>query len=379
MQNSAALIREFENFISSCIKKVPSISILAVKNNKTVYKKAFGYSNGPELIKATPKTVYKWWSLTKPFTACAVMQLYEKRLIDLYDPVSRYLDFFRVKYKGKDYSDKIKVINLLNHSSGLKNNMPQVIGWMHLSGENPYNQTEYIKSKFKYFSKLKYKTGEKGLYSNVGHMVLGALIEKVSGRRYEDYIRNNLLKPLEMNNTDFTYNLNNEKVIALGSHPFFSYETLLLPFLYKNFFRRFVKKIENRRLWFNHFYPDSTPPSGLTGPVTDMGNFMRMILNKGKYKDITVLKKETVRFMIEAEQVKAYGLNAKRYKGMAYGPGWKIMKTAKNPYIFHGGAGASFGSMIKLYPGRSLGIAVMANDTNIKRGLIISRLAGLLI
>ena len=372
---------DFDRFLQSYVDSglIPGISVLAVRNNKVVYNKAFGYSNGPLSIKAKPETVYKWWSLTKLFTAAAVMQLHEKGLLSVYDPVSKYLDFFKVTYKNKDYSDKLKIINLLNHSSGLRNNMPAVIGWMHLINEPSYNQTDYLKSVFKKFSRLKFKTCAKGIYSNVGHMVLGAVIEKVTGKKYEDYIRENLLLPLEMRNTDFVYNLKQEENIALGSHPIFSYETLLLPFLYKRFFKRFVNKIKNKRFWFNHFYPDSTPPSGLIGPVTDLKNFMTMILNNGIYKNKRILKEESVTFMKTEEQIIANGTNAKRYKGMVYGPGWNIMNNNKNPYIFHGGAGASFGSMIRLYRDKMLGIAVMANDTNVKRGLIISSLADLLL
>ena len=381
MQDSIALINDFDRFLSNYVKsgKVPGISVLAVKNNKIVYNKAFGYSNGPAGIRAKPETIYKWWSLTKPFTATAVIQLQEKGLLNIYDPVSEYLDFFNVNFEDKDYSDKVRIVNLLNHSSGLKNNMPAVIGWMHLVNEQSYNQTDYLKNKFKKYSKLKYQTGKKGVYSNVGHMVLGAVIEKVSGCKYEDYIRKNILKPLDMQNTDFVYNLNEEKRIASGSHPLFSYETVLLPFLYKKFFKRFVYKIKNKRLWFNHFYPDSTPPSGLVGPVTDLSNFMLMILNKGTYKNTQILSKESVNYMINREHITACDRNSKKYRGMVYSPGWKVMNNENNPYIFHGGAGASFGSMIRLYPDKFIGIAVLANDTNIKRGFIISWLADLLI
>ena len=104
-----------------------------------------------------------------------------------------------------------------------------------------------------------------------------------------------------------------------------------------------------------------------------------MILNKGTYKNTQILSKESVNYMINREHIAACDRNSKKYRGMNYSPGWKIMNNENNPYIFHGGAGASFGSMIRLYPDKFIGIAVMANDTNIKRSLIISRLADLLL
>ena len=76
---------------------------------------------------------------------------------------------------------------------------------MHYEGQPAKEQTALLQEVFADYAKLKFEPGEKSAYTNVGYMVLGAVIEEVSGETYEDYVRNHILAPLQMNQTDFVY------------------------------------------------------------------------------------------------------------------------------------------------------------------------------
>lgn len=83
-----------------------------------------------------------------------------------------------------DYNRPITLRRLLNHSSGLPDNVSDIIGWVHWEGDPPLNQTELLQEKFPAYADLVFMPGERSQYSNVGYMVLGAVIEAVSGQRW---------------------------------------------------------------------------------------------------------------------------------------------------------------------------------------------------
>lgn len=111
----------------------PGLSLVVVKDQSIVYQKGFGFADEPKNLSATPATVYNYWSMTKPITAIAIFQLYEQGKLNLDTPVTDYLPFFEVTYPS-DTSELITIRHLLNHSSGLKNNVPEVVGWVHTDG-----------------------------------------------------------------------------------------------------------------------------------------------------------------------------------------------------------------------------------------------------
>ena len=112
----------------------PGLSLVVAKNGEIVYRKGFGMADVPKNIPATADTVYQTFSMVKPMTAAAVLQLHEQGLLDIDDPVADYLPFFDVQYPSED-SETVTIRHLLNHSSGLSNNVPEVFGWIHFDGD----------------------------------------------------------------------------------------------------------------------------------------------------------------------------------------------------------------------------------------------------
>ncbi|MBL8103575.1 MAG: beta-lactamase family protein, partial [Anaerolineales bacterium] len=135
----------------------PGLSIVIVKDGEIVYNNAFGYADAPRKIKATPDTVYHWWSMTKIPTAIAIMQLQEQGKLTLDDEVTKHLPWFEVKYPSST-SPTITIRHLLQHTAGMRNPIPAMIGWVHYDDITP-NQTDVLKKYLPEFNSLEFEPG----------------------------------------------------------------------------------------------------------------------------------------------------------------------------------------------------------------------------
>lgn len=329
----------------------PGISVVVVKDGEVVYSNAFGYADGPRQIKATPYTVYHWWSMTKIPTAVAVMQLQEQGKLNLDDQVTKYLPWFEVKYPSAT-SDPLTVRHLLQHSSGLPDTVPAMIGWVHYDDVAP-NQTEVVKKYLPEFHTLKFEPGTQAIYSNLNYMVLGAIIEAVSGQTYETFIAENILEPLGMSQTSFVYSSSMAEHAAAGTLPVVHMYTPLLPTMLDA--KALIREREGKLLWMNCFYIEATPSTGLIGPASDVAKFMLMYLNRGTLNGELVLSPESIAMLTETPPIDGRGL------------GWLVGEMNGERYIDHAGGGAGFATIMRLYPTSGIGIAILANGTDLDR------------
>ncbi|WMI80520.1 serine hydrolase domain-containing protein [Anaerotignum sp. MB30-C6] len=169
--------------------RIPGVEVAVAKDSKIIYSKGFGKtSEGTEVTADTPMYI---GSVSKSFTALAVMQLVEKGKINLDSPVIYYLPWFKVK--DDTITKNITVRHLLNQTSGLSETtyFPDL----------PDNLT--LEAAVKDLAKAEpiAKPGETFNYFNSNYIVLGLIIEKVSGSSYSEYIKKNITEPLSMNNT----------------------------------------------------------------------------------------------------------------------------------------------------------------------------------
>lgn len=370
---TVSTVAEIETYLDDLVAfgTPPGLTVVVVKDGEIRYTKGFGLVDAPNRLSAAPETVYKWWSMTKVFTAVAIMQLHEQERLDIDKPVAEYLPYFYIEYTA-DIDEEITVRHVLNHSSGIPDNVPEVMGWMHLEDQQQPNNSEFLKSVFPSYAQLNFAPGTRSEYTNVGYMVLGSVIEKVTETTYEDYVLENILAPLEMNQTNFVYTSEMEPVAAAGSHPLVRWETPLLPFLFDDW-RAFIRETVDQRLWFNRFYADSNPPTGLIGPTDDLAAFLLAFLNAGKYEGERILTEHTVSQMSTESIVRVMdtGQTDTNFQGM----GWEVEKDGDSlKYLAHGGGGPGFGCAMRIYPNRDLAMAVLANDTTYDRGVILDLL-----
>lgn len=356
-------VMEFEGYVNDLIEfgDPPGISIVVVKNGVIQYEKGFGTSDSLNSIPTTPDTVYHWWSISKLFTVIATLQLQEQGLLNIQDPVTDYLPFFQVEYPSSA-SQQITIQHLLSHSSGMPDAGNEILGWIHYDGDPALNQTEFLKGILPRYSKLVYEPGTEGQYSNIGYIVLSAVIESVSKQSYEDYVIQHILEPLGMERTNFIYTPEMQALAASGSHPVDVMGFMASQLLDMD---RAIQEKRNGRLWFNNIYSHQTAPTGLIGSPSDMTRFMMMMLNKGVLDETRILSAENIELM-QKQQV-AVTKSPAPISNLDLGLGWFILHEEDRVTLMHGGQGTSFVSFIKLYPEEGLGIFVAANSTYLGR------------
>lgn len=181
-----------DDYIKSEMKKrqIPGVALAIIKDGKVVKMKGYGLANVELNVLVTPESVFDLASLTKQFTAAAIILLVEDGKIGLDDKISKYLPNAPAAWNA------ITVRHLLTHTSGLNyTDLPRC-------GESWLLEYTTVQV-FEYASKLapKFAPGERWRYSNLGYFLLGMIIEKVSGKRYGEFLRERIFHPLGMNAT----------------------------------------------------------------------------------------------------------------------------------------------------------------------------------
>lgn len=172
-------------------------SALVAENGKVILKKGFGSANMEWNIPNQPDTKFRLGSISKQFTALLIVKLAEEGKLKLDVPITTYLPDY-----PKETGNKITIHNLLTHTSGIPN-YTSAPNFLKDKSRNPYTPEDFIKT----FNKLPldFVPGEKFKYSNSGYFLLGYIIEKVSGKTYEQYLQEIILTPLKMANTGYDH------------------------------------------------------------------------------------------------------------------------------------------------------------------------------
>jgi CubicO group peptidase (beta-lactamase class C family) len=172
-------------------------SVLVAEKGKVIYKKGFGLADMEWNIPNQPDTKHRLGSITKQFTAMLIMQLVEQSKLKLDVPISTYLPDY-----PKKHGDVITIHHLLTHSSGTPNFTSFQIYFKNIR-PNAYSPMQLVNLFAD--STLQFKPGEKHAYSNSGYVLLGYIIEKVTGKTYEQVLQENIFTPLKMNNTGYDH------------------------------------------------------------------------------------------------------------------------------------------------------------------------------
>ena len=162
-------------------------TILVSENGKVIYRKAFGYLNNVTNQKLTPESSFGLASVSKQFTAMGIMILKEKNKLSYDDKLIKYFPEF------PPYANDIKIRNLLNHTSGL----PQYDDY---NAKDDLSNSDVLRI-LTGTNQLDFKTGEKYTYNNGGYVLLGLIIEKISGQSLAEFLKENVFDPLKMKNT----------------------------------------------------------------------------------------------------------------------------------------------------------------------------------
>ncbi|MCX6169695.1 MAG: serine hydrolase [Ignavibacteriales bacterium] len=170
-------------------------SALVADNFDVVLKKGYGFANMEWNIPNAPDTKHRLGSITKQFTSMLIMQLVEKGKIKLDGKLTDYLPYYR-----KDTGDKVTIEMLLTHTSGIPNYTGEPDFFKKVS-RNFYTPEDFVKEHCS--GDLEFEPGKSFEYDNSGYFILGAIIEKITGKSYEEVLKENIFEPLGMTNSGY--------------------------------------------------------------------------------------------------------------------------------------------------------------------------------
>jgi len=184
-----------EKLVNAIFSKVvegdsPGAAVLVAKAGKILYQKGFGFASLEHHILITPETKFRIGSITKQFTAAAILKLQEDGLLSVDDPLSKFIS---------DYprGDEVTIHHLLTHISGIHSYTSKTGFFETVTVEvKPEDLIDSFKN-----DDFDFDPGEKWLYNNSGYFLLGYIVEKVSGKSYGDYMKEQFFDPLEMKDT----------------------------------------------------------------------------------------------------------------------------------------------------------------------------------
>lgn len=184
--------------LSTSINKF-SGSIFVAKERQVLINKGYGFADRENRIKNESNTKFLIGSISKVFTAVAIMKLYEEERLDINESVNKYLNVERLE-------DDIRITHLLSHTSGLKN---FVLCRKEFNLNEDNKPTEVVKKICR--MRRNFKAGKKLSYNNTGYLMLALIVERVSGIKFENYILNNIFLPLDMKDSSFISSDNKDR------------------------------------------------------------------------------------------------------------------------------------------------------------------------
>lgn len=328
---------------------IPGLVYGIVVDGKLVHSGNIGYTDINRKIKADENADFRIASMTKSFTAMAILKLRDEGKLKLDDPASLYIpEMKEMPYLSKDASE-ITIRNLLTHAAGFPEDNP----W----GDRQLAATdEELIAMYKKGISFSNNPGLGYEYSNLGFATLGYIIKKVSGVSYEQYISDNILKPLGMTHTYWEYDKVPKEKLAHG-YRWLNDQWVEQPLLHDGSYGAM---------------------GGLITSIVDFSKYMNLHLAAWPPRDdqeTGPVKRSSIREMHYPWNLSALNANAKTANGKAfpnisaYGYGIRYVKDGENRvYIGHTGGLPGFGSQWNILPEYGIGVVCFANLTYARAG-----------
>lgn len=302
-------------------------SVLVAKNGVPIFSRGYGQANIELNVPNTPNTVFKIASLTKQFTALAVMQLQERGKLNVNDAICRYLDDCPAAWQP------ITIRQLLTHTSGIPN-FSSLPDWDEKLSIQPYEKLAFVKL-FRDLP-LQFAPGENYRYSNSAYYLLGLIIEKASGRSYQEFLRANIFAPLGMKNTNF-------------DNPY-----RLTPNLAKGYYW-YLNSFVNAPY---HTLSSSYSNGGLVSTTGDL-----LLWDQALYTDKLVSRQSLDEIFTPVKR--------------NYGYGWIVEKKLDRKSMGHAGSFNGFSSFILRFPDEKITVIVLSNSDEASATKIANNLSAI--
>lgn len=305
--------------------KIPGVCIVIVRKGEEDIITSLGYADVKKKIPVTPDTLFELASSSKGFTGLAILQLEKKKLINLNDPVTKYFPYFYVKYNEEKYDLTIK--QLLYHTSG--------INWQAISLIPAGKSEDSLQKAVRKIVGLELisRPGSRLGYSSVNYDILGAIIEKVTGKTFEDYLYENVFKSLGLNST--TVGIEKDQPLLASGYK----AGLFFPGKYDA-----------------PVFRGNNPAAYVISNGKDIARWLKIQMGLVKTSMHPLIKKTH-----KPAANPSYSLWDKYSYGV--GAGWVIQKK-KGGEVFHTGWNPTFTTYIGFKPKEKIGLAVLANSNS---------------
>ncbi len=334
-----------DSSILAIMKEMPvmGLSVAVVKNNQIVFTNAYGYKNEQTREPLATHQLFRIASISKSFTATAIMQLIEKRKLSLDDDISPLVGFI---VRNPSFPEQpITLRMVLSHRSSINDSQ----GYFSLDAINPAKNANWKKCYNAYAPDSGYQ------YCNLNYNLAGAILERISDIRFDQYIQQNILKPLNILGGYNVDELDSQLFAQIYEYNRDSAKFILSPGAYAS------RKNELETYTLGYSTPIFSPTGGMKISAPDLAKYMMVHANNGKYNGKRVIAKKSVRKMqtmySEKEQ---YGLALSKSANLIEG------KTL----IGHTGSAYGLYSIMFFEPKEKFGIVVISNgcDPSYEKG-----------
>lgn len=309
-------------------QRIPGLALSIVQGDRIVHVRGFGQveKSGPDVTSQTPFLI---GSVTKSFTALAIMQLSEAGLVQLDASVQRYLPWWRVA--DPEASTQVTVRHLLYQVSGLS----KATGNAYATSGETHDSALEDRVRALRDSELTQPVGTTWQYSNANYWTLGMIVQAVSGQSYETYIQQHIFDPLEMRNS-YTSRVEAEQHGLATEH----------------------------RYWYGFPVGAELPfdrgglgAGGLSSSALDMARYLSLYLNDGRSGATALVSPAG------ATELQRPGVPTS-VDGLSYAMGWDVSQLHGVSTVSHDGSGFGSHANVVLVPERDWGVVVMENGEN---------------
>lgn len=308
--------------------KTPGLQYLHTAAESTLVHFVDGVARVSGNVPVMRATTFNGFSVTKTFTAVAILQLVERGLVALDQPAKRYLPTF-------PYPDAVTVRHLLTHSAGIANPIP--LRWIHLEAEHrTFDRNAFFARVYAQHPTLTAAPDTKFAYSNLGYQLLGELIESVMSMSYEQYVAENILGRIGVPAAELGFSMD-PSVHARGYHKRLSLSYPILGLLMDR--QRAFETREGEWQMFRPYHMNGAAYGGLVGSAHGFARFLQALLDD---KHSLLTAESTTQCF--AEHLLADG----RPSGMALS--WFTGVLDGEPYVHHAGGGGGYYAELRLYP-----------------------------
>ncbi|MEO5999118.1 MAG: serine hydrolase [Chitinophagaceae bacterium] len=335
--------------------KAAGFAVAVVEKDKIVYAKGFGYKDWEIKAPVTENTLFAIGSCTKAFTASLIGLLNKDGKVEFDKPVRTYLP--SLSFYNNDMNDNVTLRDMMCHRTGVSR---YDYSWYFF----PSRSKDTLVQRIQYMEPSE-PLRQKWQYNNFMFLLQGVVVEKLTGKSWEDNIREKLFQPLGMNNSNVSLSeWTKTKDIAVG------YNLKQDSIIHKT-----------------NFYDISgmAPAGSINSSVSDMSKWVTLWINGGKYQGKEILPAPYITEAISSQMVIAGGLPGKKSADvhmLNYGFGWMLSSYRGHYRAEHGGNIDGFSASTSIFPSDSIGIVVLCNQNGsqvpgIVRNLLTDRMLGL--